>query len=120
MVTFVLMMMVTAIVFKAIVPAGFMPESRSGLLEIVICSGIGEKTVFVPNSHEPSAEYPDDNHVKDICAYQVLASGKILLPLILTFLPISNVEQVLHAILADKNLFSGLQSSFEARGPPFV
>ncbi len=112
------MMMVAAFALKAIIPAGFMPENKNGFMEMVICSGMGEKTILVPNSETPSSEHDNDTTAKEVCAYQVLASGKVLVPApVLAFLE-PQPEKLFVDITDDRFIISTNSLSFEARGPP--
>ncbi len=117
---FILMMMVAAFALKAIIPVGFMPEAKGGFMEMVICSGMGEKTVFVPNSDIPLSENQNDTKAKDVCAYQVLASGKILIPSPVVALLILPSEKLSTYISNDNFVTFVNQLSFDARGPPSV
>lgn len=42
-----------ALLCRAFVPAGFMPAASGGQQAIVICSGFGEKTIYVDDSGKP-------------------------------------------------------------------
>ena len=118
--SFIIMMMVMAFVMKAIIPSGFMPESKNGFMEMVICSGMGEKTVLVPNSETPLSEHHNGTTAKEICAYQLLSSGKMILPLPIAALPEFQSSKILGYIADDSFIFSAKSLSFEARGPPSV
>lgn len=112
------MTMVLAFVLKAVIPAGFMPETKNGFMELVICSGMGEKTILVPNGETPSSEHQDDKAGKDVCAYQILASGKILVPDVTAIQSAPVREEAHSAQTDDSRLLSAHHLSFEARGPP--
>lgn len=116
--SFILMVMVAAFALKAIIPAGFMPETKNGFMELVICSGMGEKTVLVPMDDAAPSEHQDDKSSKDICSYQVLSSGQILVPVALATLPAPTLQAFSIAIPADGIVTSAHILSFEARGPP--
>lgn len=50
------------LLFQALIPAGFMPAfGHGGKVALVICSGLGEKTIFVDADDYGSADHDDDN-----------------------------------------------------------
>lgn len=118
--SFILLMMVAAFALKAVIPAGFMPEAKGGFIEMVICSGMGEKTVLIPNSEMPPSGHHDDTAAKESCAYQVLASGKILLPSAIVTLLEPQSAALSAYVENDSVAVSADRLSFEARGPPSV
>ncbi len=111
-----LLLMLLAYAVKAFIPAGFMPGTdANGFTKMVICSGMGEKTVFVPNE-EPSGQH--DRHSDKICDYQVLTGQKILTghAPVLTPPPVVFVQARADA---GQHAFSAVFSSIVfARGPP--
>lgn len=113
----IMVMMVTALAFKAIIPAGFMPESKGGFMELVICSGMGEKTIIVP-SEDPQSPSHQNKKADKACAFQALTSGKALVPAPIALLPVPDVTQVPAVISNNSVAPSFYQLSFEARGPP--
>ena len=116
----ILLMVVLAFAVKALLPAGFMPETKGGFTKLVICSGMGEKTILVPNDEQqPSSDHEESKSDK-VCAYQVLASGKILVPVPVVLLPITVLEQTSVTLADDGFVFSTTSIPFEARGPPLV
>ncbi len=75
-----MMVLLLAFLVKAIIPAGFMPGATSdGYTTMVICSGMGEKTVLVPNDQNAPDEQSADHGQNDLCAYQAASSQKILI-----------------------------------------
>jgi hypothetical protein len=116
--SFILVMMVVAFALKAIIPAGFMPEAKGGFMEMVICSGMGERTVLVPNSDTLPSEHHNDTFDKEVCAYQVLASGKVLVSAPAVVFHEPQPEKLSTNITDDSFIVSKHQLSFEARGPP--
>lgn len=112
--------MMLAFTLKAVLPAGFMPGHKDGLMALVICSGMGEKTIFVPAEENAPApqDHRDGKAEKSVCAYQAVVSGKTLIPtpVVAFATPIAVLS---HEIEADEQRpLSSLSRSFEARGPP--
>ncbi len=115
----VLAIMLLAFGFKAVIPAGFMPENKNGFIELVICSGMDMKTVLVPSDDAPPSDHKEQQSDK-ICAFQTFASGKAIVPAPVAFLPYPLLEQV-SAAIADNDVSPlSVNLSFEARGPPSV
>lgn len=114
---FTITLTLLAIAIKALIPAGFMPTvTAGGMTEIVICSGLGEKTISIPadgdtsNQHDKSQDPP--------CAYHLAALNKILIsaaPSLPVPLPVFGAKQVLHT---SHSLHSTRTDAFSARGPP--
>lgn len=51
------------IVLHAMVPTGFMPAAENGKITLVICSGMGEKTIVVDaKDHLQSSDQSSDEH----------------------------------------------------------
>ncbi len=114
----VMMMIVLAFALKSVLPAGFMPViNKDGFTQIVICSGMGEKTITVPADENPSSDHKEDQASK-ICAYQVLASGKILLSPPAFTLPAPVVSRSPIKLFNDQSPHTTTILSFAARGPP--
>jgi hypothetical protein len=112
------LLVVLALLLKSAIPAGFMPAfDQEGFTQIVICSGMGQKTVTVPSNDAPATDHRGDTASK-LCAYQLLASGKTILPpfVAIVFAPI--VTRASAAIADDADAASVISFSFEARGPP--
>lgn len=113
------MMITLAFALKAILPVGFMPVvNKDGFTQIVICSGIEEKTITVPSDKGPASGHHEDGKADKVCAYQVLSSGKIIL-----FPPILAIDTPVmpHAVVEiskENPLPSNTNFSFTARGPP--
>lgn len=114
---FIMMLMLLAFAVKALIPAGFMPDYGNGFMKLVICSGMGEKTILVPASdnspHDQGTELSDEH-----CAYQTLTfANHVPVPAIFTItagtfinLPTPRTQTPL---LADLHAHS-----IAARGPP--
>lgn len=112
------LLVVLALLLKSAIPAGFMPAfDQEGFTQIVICSGMGQKTVTVPSNDAPATDH-QGNAASKVCAYQMLASGKTILPPPVAILSAPVVARVFAAIADDADAASVLSFSFEARGPP--
>jgi hypothetical protein len=114
----VMLLTLLAVLVKSFIPAGFMPESGAGYTKLVICSGLGEKTILIPSGDEDPA--PHDNR-NDMCAYQILSAHKgvgapdaalIDAPAIITAVDYDQERA--------KSLPLHALSSLFARGPPVV
>lgn len=67
--------MLLAVLVKSVFPAGFMPTvDKNGFTEIVICSGMGERTISVPNENAPT-DHHEDKTSSGICSFATLASA---------------------------------------------
>lgn len=117
-----LMLFFVALAFavKALLPAGFMPVvNKDGFTQIVICSGMGEKTITVPSDEAPSQEHQETSSDK-VCAYQVLASAKPLLSPPNFVLPAPPILRDDFVSLDDTAPTTFTILSFDARGPPLA
>ncbi|PZQ48225.1 MAG: hypothetical protein DI551_01685 [Micavibrio aeruginosavorus] len=115
----VMTFMLFAVLIKAALPAGFMPTvAKDGFTEIVICSGMGEKTISVPSGDNPEPSHQDNQQTGKVCAFQVLVSGKILLdgPTFTLVAPPSSAVSV--DFTNDRTFRSAAVLSFAPRGPP--
>jgi hypothetical protein len=61
-----------AFAMQSIIPAGFMPDINASAAgtKLVICSGIGEKTIYLDQDGQP-VEHKEFSK----CAYSILSSG---------------------------------------------
>ena len=111
---FLLIMAGLAVGVQSLIPAGFMPGEggRAGSF-ITICSGMGEKTVYVPDEHAP-----DHQAAQNACAYSFLiAAAQPLPPVVPVFVATSLVE----AFAPDASRlasFSLLDPAHPPTGPP--
>lgn len=65
--------LVLAFALQALIPAGFMPGSAMAGTPVVICSGMGQKTVLLDGDGQPAEQ--QDHHGKDThapCPWSVL------------------------------------------------
>lgn len=114
------LLVILAVFLKSAIPAGFMPAfDKEGFTQIVICSGMGQKTITVPSDDAPATDHQDDASGK-VCAYQMLASGKTILPPPVAVIPAPIVTRVFSAIAEDVHAASAPALSFQARGPPIA
>jgi Trk-type K+ transport system membrane component len=106
-----LLVMALAVLAKAVIPAGFMPNE--GMTAMVICSGMGEKTVMVLSDQgEPS------DHKTEACAYHLAALQKIV-SVVLAAIPVATNPQIPHAlVLQQQHVSEALISATSSRGPP--
>lgn len=112
--SFVMMMlMLLAFSLKAFLTAGFMPEVKDGVMQIVICSGIDQKVISVPTD-----EADHTTSSAEHCPYQVLTSAKLLsVPPVLFFHEMRVVS--VSDVLSEQSLPVYIYAhSIEARGPP--
>lgn len=112
--------LLAALACKALIPAGFMPAGKAGLIKLVVCSGMGEKTILVPADTAPSSENHGREAAKDLCPYQILSSGKSIIPVV-HFLAVPELH-VVNIVFTrpDPFLSSSEKHAHAARGPPFV
>jgi hypothetical protein len=113
-------LVIFAMFLKSAIPAGFMPTfDKEGFTQIVICSGMGQKTITVPSDNAPATDHQDNASAK-VCAYQMLASGKIILPPPVAILPAPIVTRAFSVIMEDVHAAFSTTLPFEARGPPIA
>lgn len=115
--TAMLLVMALSFAVKAAIPAGFMPDSKGGFTKLVICSGMGEKTVYVPADENPAS---GEKHASsaDHCPYQTLTTAKII-PAPSIPLTIGSVIVAAEQVSADQIFLPALPlHSLAARGPP--
>lgn len=116
----ILVMMTFVFVIKSILPVGFMPViNKDGFTQIVICSGIGQKTITVPSDDAPAKEHQDTPSDK-VCAYQILASAKPLLSPPAVIVPAPAILRVDFKAHNDQTPVAISVVSFDARGPPLA
>lgn len=114
----VLLFVAAAFLLRAFLPSGFMPSvSVDGSYELVICSGMGEKTIRV--SADGTQEDSNPSSGEDgACAFQMVSSQKhipVTLFLAIPFLEIIAPDFSLTPIFhADDTA----QKTYAARGPP--
>lgn len=113
----IIFLMIVVFAFKSIIPAGFMPiVNKDGYTQIVICSGMGEKTITIPNDKNPNSNH--DSDVNKICAYQVFASAKILINPNILNIPIPVFTTANHTHDESQNPKQYIYLSYTPRGPP--
>lgn len=117
--SFVMMLVLAAFVLSSLIPAGFMPEfaEEGGSYEIVICSGMGMKTVTV------QGEAPDNSHEKEkpaVCDYKTFAAAQSVEPAAPAYLPAPVIELGMALFAQEQILSQTLFTPLSARGPPTV
>jgi hypothetical protein len=70
-------MVFLGVLLQALIPLGFMPGANAAT-PIVICSGLGEKTIYVDDNGQP-VEHQQDKAEKS-CAFSLTAFGMIDYP----------------------------------------
>jgi len=112
------LLVVLAVVLKSVIPAGFMPVvGKDGFTQIVICSGIGQKTISVPSNDAPETDHKEDQAGK-VCAWQILASGKTILSPPLAAIPAPILTRIVIKAADNAPVAAVYNLPFEARGPP--
>jgi hypothetical protein len=109
-------LMILAVLVKAALPAGFMPSTEGGFTKLVICSGVGEKTILVPD--DSGVEQNHDDSSNDICSYQILTSQKSITPTVIEPAPPMTLDKVAYNSSPALHISSTSYLSFTARGPP--
>jgi hypothetical protein len=114
------LLVILAVLVKSAIPAGFMPSfDKSGFTQIVICSGMGQKTITVPSDDAPATDHKDNASAK-VCAYQMLASGKTILPPPVAIIPAPIVTRAFAVTIEHVHAAFSTTLPFEARGPPIA
>ena len=114
------LLIILAVLLKSAIPAGFMPAfDKEGFTQIVICSGMGQKIITVPSDDAPSTDHQEDASGK-VCAYQMLASGKTILPPPVAILPAPIITRAVSFIMEDVHAAFSTTLPFVARGPPIA
>lgn len=67
-------LLLLALIVRSLIPVGFMPgQTNIGKVQIVICSGYGEQTIYVDKDQAPSGmpvhETPHDQKDNSICPF---------------------------------------------------
>lgn len=107
------MLIVLAVLSRAVIPAGMMPDFQAqsqGIFKLTICSGDGMKTIDVPTDHYNPTENPQQKHNNQPCSY---AAGLNLAHLILAVLILLLMEII-------RVLFIGLPPIRLSSKPLFV
>jgi hypothetical protein len=112
----ILSLMFIGFALKAVLPAGFMPDAKSGVVAMVVCSGMGEKTIYVPD--DGNKDHAPKHEQKDYCPYQVLTQAKGFIDHAPQALPVTfhyiNAAVVLSQVMVRTSWHTG----FSARAPP--
>ncbi len=107
-----------ALVVKSLIPVGFMPAlGQNGMVDIVICSGMGEKTISVASDF---GDAPPHSKTENQCPFNILTSAKLffsapailIIPMAFITAPIVGAYQTFVSSFKISALF--------ARGPPLL
>ena len=114
-------LIVVAILSRAVIPAGMMPDFKAqgqGIFKLTICSGDGMKTIDVPADTYNPAETTPEKHSPNPCPYAVSVNiaNLVLAILIVLFLEVARVLLIAPPILrlSSKPLFANIYP----RAPP--
>lgn len=118
-----------AVLVKSLFPAGFMPAyNDAGFTELVICSGMGEKTIRIPafgDSGEPGTATDPSDHGGDKtadghppCPFSLVASAKLLLPAVPAIVALPAFLRVPTDVFPIIRPKTSPLLAFTARGPP--
>ena len=121
-----LLCLIAALVLaRAVIPVGFMPNVSAladGVLEIVICSGAGIKTIALDESGAPVApSRPHTNHVQDgLCPFATASALAAVALISALFRPYRWPSRALFSV--DKIQFAPAYHSgaLGPRAPPFI
>lgn len=108
---------ILCLLIKAVLPAGFMPaQSKDGWIELVICSGMGERTISVPleGSDKTDPQKPSQTP----CAFQFVATGKSITPVFETLSVAFTTTYIAREDEDQTPPYTVFAFLFEARGPP--
>jgi hypothetical protein len=113
-----MMIVLLALICQFLIPAGFMPNlTGAGKTALVICSGMGEKTIFVDAAGSGSDQTPASSHSGDTCPYFLAQMGTdlpslMIHPLVMDFISAKPVVTALALVPSTRFLLP------EARGSP--
>lgn len=111
-------LLLVAVMVRALVPAGFMPDFQSGpdgTFKIVICTANGFKVISTDAGDDPS---PRSDHGHDVCAFAATASLALLVPEVAET-PRPHVSLLVQAIPAEVVLPPARAGpQLGSRGPP--
>ncbi len=114
-----------ALLARALVPAGFMPDlSRlgHGVLEIVICSPDGIATVAVDETGAPASPGPGDHGPVrgDLCLFAATAALAVAALAVALFTPFRWPARLFFAIPPTRPALAGGPGPLGPRAPPLV
>lgn len=110
------------VLILSLMPAGFMPEfNADGKVAIVICSGLGEKTIYVDADAAPDHPHDnpshDDQSAPNTCAYYLAQGYALTTPGVGLAGPVA-FEITNFAAMRDHNAEILRASRPAVRGPP--
>lgn len=115
------LLLLAAIALRALLPAGFMPSfTADGTYELVICSGMGEKTVRVSADGTPVEDRGAPHSGDGACAFQVTSLQKIVPLVAHIFLPLPETGRYSAPEQTRAPVFAVANVPYPARGPPSV
>lgn len=118
----ILVLLLSGLLVKAFIPAGFMPAAGNAetLVRMVICSGMGEKTIFVHGDGTPLEKKHNgpDKPLRKLCDYQFLSGQKSLVPGEALTLIHPAPSLFMPVIAYTDDIPKPVFSFFTARGPP--
>lgn len=103
---------------RAFVPVGFMPSSTPDVTALTICSGFGERVVYLDSHGEEHPAPVHDHHNNNGCSFALSSSFTHAAPILLFETPhvIALVREELYTTpTASTRVFK----NFDAQGPPF-
>ncbi len=109
-------LMILAVMVKVAIPAGFMPSNEGGLTKLVICSGMGEKTIFVADDDSGAQEHEDST--SELCSYQIFSAQKTIPTPAFDLARVFVFQSSAYAALTSPQIKTSPLLSFAARGPP--
>lgn len=113
------LLVLAGFLIKALIPAGFMPAVPShGLVEMVVCSGMGEKTILVHEDGSPAHKGEQKPSSSKLCDYHFLTGQKNLTVTDAVLVSAPLMQLRLTDEPPEQRLLSTRLSSFIARGPP--
>ncbi len=112
----ILSLMFIGFALKAVLPVGFMPDTKGGMVAMVVCSGMGEKTIYVPD--DGNKNHAPQHEQKDYCPYQVLTQAKGLIDHAPQILPAVHHFINAPALPSQVMVRTAWHSDFSARAPP--
>lgn len=116
---FLTLLVLVAFALSSLVPVGFMPEfGDDGSYELVICSGMGTKTITVQGD-SPKAD-TDHAEKPSVCAYQTFAAAQSVDPVPAVYLPAPVIALGQSFFPSDIAPSQTAYNSLTARGPPAV
>lgn len=107
-----------AILIQSMVPSGFMPSfSSAGKIAVVICSGLGEKTVLMDAPENQQSPAPANHDNQNACPYLAATAPGVLTPPAFILPPVITLFSDFTEV-KDLRFVSLYDPSHAPRGPP--